>query len=318
MGAKNSIDLDTDPRSIIASRLLDAPCELVFLAFTEPRYLAQWWGPNGFTTTTHSFDFRPGGVWRFVMHGPDRRDYQNRITYEEIVRPERIAYRHDGGDDVEPVQFTQTLTFEDQRPHAAYMARTIPVSGRAHPCNQDLQRRQRSVANHGTASRLRRGNGSGEDFIMVLRSRQRTQRHAQIACAADQLFDLRMRIFPDRISLGQQRPSGRGQGETPATAIFLVDRNFQKSTTFEGFEIGRESRSVHREKKRDAAKRRRLRPVERHQQRELPISEIEWPQYVVETARQRTGRAVNMQAQAIVTHQVRSGERQLNIFHDGV
>ena len=47
------------------------------------------------------------------MHGPDGRDYQNRITYEEIVRPERIAYRHDGGDDVEPVQFTQTLTFED-------------------------------------------------------------------------------------------------------------------------------------------------------------------------------------------------------------
>jgi uncharacterized protein YndB with AHSA1/START domain len=87
MGAKNSIDLDTDPRSIIGSRLLDAPRELVFLAFTEPRHLAQWWGPNGFTTTTHSFDFRPGGVWRFIMHGPDERDYQNRIIYEEIVRP---------------------------------------------------------------------------------------------------------------------------------------------------------------------------------------------------------------------------------------
>ena len=59
------------------------------------------------------FDFRPGGVWRFVMHGPDGRDYQNRITFEEIVTPERIVYRHDGGDDVEPVQFTQTVTFED-------------------------------------------------------------------------------------------------------------------------------------------------------------------------------------------------------------
>jgi len=113
MGAKNSIDLDTDPRSIIGSRLLDAPRELVFLAFTEPRHLAQWWGPNGFTTTTHSFDFRPGGVWRFVMHGPDGRDYPNRIIYEEIVRPERIVYRHDGGEDVESVQFSQTLTFED-------------------------------------------------------------------------------------------------------------------------------------------------------------------------------------------------------------
>jgi uncharacterized protein YndB with AHSA1/START domain len=56
---------------------------------------------------------RPGGVWRFVMHGPDGRDYQNRITFDEIVKPERIVYRHDGGADVEPVQFTQTVTFED-------------------------------------------------------------------------------------------------------------------------------------------------------------------------------------------------------------
>lgn len=113
MDAKISVDLDTDPCSIIGSRVLDAPRELVFSVFTDPRHLAQWWGPDGFTTTTHSFDFRPGGEWRFVMHGPDRRSYQNRITYEEIVRPERIVYRHGGGDDVEPVQFRQTLTFED-------------------------------------------------------------------------------------------------------------------------------------------------------------------------------------------------------------
>jgi uncharacterized protein YndB with AHSA1/START domain len=113
MSAKNSIDLDSDPCSIIGSRLFDAPRELVFSAFTDPKHLAQWWGPNGFTTTTHNFKFRPGGVWRFVMHGPDGRDYQNRITYEEIIRPERIVYRHGGGEDVEPVQFIQTLTFED-------------------------------------------------------------------------------------------------------------------------------------------------------------------------------------------------------------
>jgi uncharacterized protein YndB with AHSA1/START domain len=47
------------------------------------------------------------------MHGPDGRDYQNRVTFEEIVRPERIAYRHGGGDDVESVQFKQTVVFED-------------------------------------------------------------------------------------------------------------------------------------------------------------------------------------------------------------
>lgn len=112
MAAKSSLDLDSDPRSIIGMREFDAPRDLVFAAFTDPKHLTQWWGPNGFTTTTHSFDFRPGGVWRFVMHGPDGRDYHNRITFEEIVPPERIVYRH-GGDDVEPVHFKQTVIFED-------------------------------------------------------------------------------------------------------------------------------------------------------------------------------------------------------------
>jgi hypothetical protein len=81
MGAKSSLDLDSDPRAIIGMREFDAPRDLVFDAWTDPKHLAQWWGPNGFTTTTMSFDLRPGGVWRFVMHGPDGRDYQNRITW---------------------------------------------------------------------------------------------------------------------------------------------------------------------------------------------------------------------------------------------
>lgn len=102
-----------DMKTIVIERDLDAPRELVFAAFTDPKHLAQWWGPDGFTTTTSRFEFRKGGVWRFVMHGPDGRDYQNLITFDEIIAPERIAYRHGGGDDVEPVQFNTTLTFED-------------------------------------------------------------------------------------------------------------------------------------------------------------------------------------------------------------
>ena len=113
MAEKSNLDLDRDPRSIIGSREFNAPRALVFAAFADPKHLAQWWGPDGFTLTTHAFDFRVGGVWRFVMHGPDGRDYENRVTYDEIVPPERIAYHHGGGDDVEPVQFTTTVTFED-------------------------------------------------------------------------------------------------------------------------------------------------------------------------------------------------------------
>jgi uncharacterized protein YndB with AHSA1/START domain len=113
MATANNIDLESDARSIIAVREFDAPRELLFEVWSDPKHLSRWWGPNGFTTTTSSFDMRPGGVWRFVMHGPDGRDYQNRITYEEVTRPHRIVYRHGGGEDVEPVRFVTTVTFED-------------------------------------------------------------------------------------------------------------------------------------------------------------------------------------------------------------
>lgn len=149
---------------------------------------------------------------------------------------------------------------------------------------------------------------------MFLQSRQCAQRFAQIAQTSDQLFDLRMCVFPDRIGLGQQCVSGCRQSETPAPAVLLVDRHFQKTTPFERFEVGRKSRAIHRKKGRDTAKRRRLWPVERHQQRELTIGEIKRPQRIIEATRQRARRAVHMQAQAMVAHQVSGGERQLTIF----
>lgn len=113
MAATNNLDLDGDPRTIVGMRIFDAPRSLVFSAFTDPKHLSQWWGPNGFTTTTQSFDFRPGGVWRFVMHGPDGRDYQNIITFGEIVPNERLTWIHGGGEDEERLKFNQTLTFAD-------------------------------------------------------------------------------------------------------------------------------------------------------------------------------------------------------------
>lgn len=101
-----------DARSIVTARVFDAPRALVFKAWSDPKHLAEWWGPTGFTTTTDRFEFKPGGVWRFVMHGPDGTDYQNRITFDEILEPEKLVYHHGGGEDVEPVQFDVTVTFE--------------------------------------------------------------------------------------------------------------------------------------------------------------------------------------------------------------
>src|SRR4028119_1701388 len=71
-------------RGIVISRVIDAPRELVFEAFTEVRHLSRWWGPDGFTTTTRAFEFRVGGEWDFVMHGPDGTDYQEWISWTEI------------------------------------------------------------------------------------------------------------------------------------------------------------------------------------------------------------------------------------------
>jgi uncharacterized protein YndB with AHSA1/START domain len=98
-------------REITISRTIDAPRELVFEAFTEVRHLSRWWGPEGFTTTTRSFDFRPGGAWDFVMHGPDGTDYQEWITWTEIAPPERIAMLHGEARD-DPNAFESVLTFE--------------------------------------------------------------------------------------------------------------------------------------------------------------------------------------------------------------
>ena len=104
----------TVDREIVLSRLLDAPRELVFAAWTDPKQVVQWWGPRGFTTTSHEMSVKPGGVWRFVMHGPDGRDYKNKIIFTEVVKPERLVYRHAGEDEHEDVRFHVTVTFQAQ------------------------------------------------------------------------------------------------------------------------------------------------------------------------------------------------------------
>ena len=101
----------TADREIVISRVIDAPRELVFEAFTEVQHLSRWWGPEGFSTTTQSFEFRVGGEWDFVMHGPDGTDYTEWICWTEIAPPERIALLH-GESRGDPNAFESVLTFE--------------------------------------------------------------------------------------------------------------------------------------------------------------------------------------------------------------
>lgn len=106
-------DTAVSDREIVVTRIIEGPPALVFEAFTDPKHLAVWWGPNGFTTTTLGFEFRPGGVWEFVMHGPDGTDYPNHIEYREIVPGERIVHLH-GERAGDPNAFVGTITFVER------------------------------------------------------------------------------------------------------------------------------------------------------------------------------------------------------------
>lgn len=102
----------TQHREMIITRDISAPRDLVWRAWTEPEHLIQWWGPDGFTNTFHEISVQPGGVWRFMMHGPDGTDYPNKIIFKKLIKPERIEYAH-SDDEVKVQHFDTVVTFDD-------------------------------------------------------------------------------------------------------------------------------------------------------------------------------------------------------------
>jgi len=121
----------TPDREIVTTRLLDAPRELVFKVWTDPKHLPHWYGPNGFRTTIEEMDVRPGGEWRLVMHGPDGRDYRNRIVFSEVVPPERLVYRHVPEPGTEPVTHQTIVTFVDRGGKTELTLRLVFASNEA-------------------------------------------------------------------------------------------------------------------------------------------------------------------------------------------
>src|SRR3954465_337565 len=94
---------------ITNTRIFAAPRKTVFEAFENPTHLASWWGPKGFTNTIQLFDFRPGGAWRYVMHGPNGANYENASDFVEIAKPEKIVLEH-----LRPMhRFLMTMTYAD-------------------------------------------------------------------------------------------------------------------------------------------------------------------------------------------------------------
>lgn len=107
----------------VLTRLIDAPRELVFEVWTQPEHVEKWWGPFGFSISVHAMDAKPGGTWRFDMHHAEYGDFKNQIVYQEVVRPERLVYSHDGVDDGKPA-FHVTVTFEEENGKTRLTMRT--------------------------------------------------------------------------------------------------------------------------------------------------------------------------------------------------
>ncbi|EQA70643.1 SRPBCC family protein [Leptospira noguchii] len=108
------MNTSTSDREIRATRIFDAPRDLVFRMWTEPEHVIHWWGPKGFTNTFETMDVRPGGIWKFIMHGPDGADYPNLIVFLEVIRPEKLVYKHGSDMEDHPGDFHVTVLFSEQ------------------------------------------------------------------------------------------------------------------------------------------------------------------------------------------------------------
>lgn len=100
------------PNELKLIRVYDAPVKAVWDAWTDPEQTAKWWGPRGFTLTTHSKELKVGGHWHYTMHGPDGTDYPNRTIYYEVDPYKRLVYDHGGYEDRPPL-FRVTVTFRE-------------------------------------------------------------------------------------------------------------------------------------------------------------------------------------------------------------
>ncbi|HEX3153019.1 MAG TPA: SRPBCC domain-containing protein [Candidatus Angelobacter sp.] len=101
---------------LVTTRVFDAPPDVVFKAWTDPKQMAQWWGPKNFTNPVCELDVRPGGAWRIIMRAPDGVEYECSGVYSEVLAPQRLvfsnnAFDHQGKALLEGVT---SVTFEAQ------------------------------------------------------------------------------------------------------------------------------------------------------------------------------------------------------------
>lgn len=92
--SQESRDEEMSEREVHTSRIIQAPRERVFTAWTDPALLVRWWGPKGFTNTFHRFELKPEGIWEFTMHGPNAIDFNNTCVFKRIEPPTYLEFDH--------------------------------------------------------------------------------------------------------------------------------------------------------------------------------------------------------------------------------
>jgi uncharacterized protein YndB with AHSA1/START domain len=110
--AQFNLKVDTANRTIVITRVFDAPRELVFKVLVDPKLLPQWWGPRRLTTKVETMDVRPGGAWRYIQHDADGHEFAFSGVYREIVPPERLVYTFEF-EELAGHVIVETVTLED-------------------------------------------------------------------------------------------------------------------------------------------------------------------------------------------------------------
>ena len=101
-------------REIVIARVIDAPRKLVYAAWTDPKQIQMWFGPEGFAIETREIDLRPGGLWRFDMVAADGTRYSNRMVFLRMEPPALLEIEHGSDRDNDPDRFRMLVTFDEQ------------------------------------------------------------------------------------------------------------------------------------------------------------------------------------------------------------
>lgn len=159
-----------EPHEIYIERVYDASVRAVWEAWTDPKKVEKWWGPRGFTLTTHSKDLRAGGHWHYTMHGPDGTNYPNKTYYYEVEECKKLVYDH-GANDEQPPLFRVTALFSETTDGKTKLQLTMTLA--TPEAAQSIRKFIKQAGGNATWDRLAehlRETGRGETSFVINRS----------------------------------------------------------------------------------------------------------------------------------------------------